>query len=316
MMRKILGLCTTIGLMWMPIQTQAAEQFMLKTSTAAPTPKAARGFRDCPGCPVMVSIPSGRFDMGSPDSEDSRGDDEGPVHEVKISAFAMGKHEITRGQFAEFVKKSKYSTADKCWTLEDGNYEERIGDWRKPAFEQNDNHPVVCINWNDAHAYVKWLSRRTGKKYRLPSEAEWEYAVRGNTSTPRYWGVNPDDACNYANGADETAKARIKGATSWSVHSCADGFAYTAPVGSFKANSFGLHDMLGNTWEWTADNYQKSYQVIPADERAGQGNEKLRVLRGGSWNNSPADLRAAIRIGSKPELRFSSFGFRVARSIK
>jgi len=122
----------------------------------------------------------------------------------------LGKTEITRGQFAEFVNKSGYITGDKCWTLEDGNYEERKGNWRELGYPQDDNNPVACINWNDAKAYAKWLSRKTGKKYRLPTEAEWEYAARGNTGTARYWGSNPDEACGYANAARQDSAGTDK----------------------------------------------------------------------------------------------------------
>ena len=292
----------------MPAQSQAA-----KKDNAA---KAGKTFHDCRGCPEMVVIYSGSLAMGSPDSEKGRGDDERPVHSVEIAAFAIGKTEITRGQFAEFVKRSGYLTGDKCWTLENGKYEERKGNWREPGFPQDDKQPVACINWNDATTYAKWLSKKTGKRYRLPTEAEWEYAARGNTSTARYWGDNPDEACKYANVADTTAQAQIRGATSWSVHRCTDGFAYTAPVGRFQANAFGLYDMLGNVWEWTEDNYHGNYKGAPADGSAWQGGGTKRVLRGGSWNSSPPDSRVAIRYGNKPEIRFSSFGFRLARSLK
>jgi formylglycine-generating enzyme required for sulfatase activity len=316
--RNLLGLIiATFCLMGLPAQSQAAiKDNATKASKAASAPKAGKTFHDCPGCPELVVIVSGIFDMGSPDSEDRRGHDEGPVHSVKISAFAMGKTEITRGQFAEFVKKSGYITGDKCWTLEKGNYEERTGSWREPGFPQDDKQPVACINWNDAQTYVKWLSHKTGKKYRLPTEAEWEYAARGNTSTARYWGDNPDEACTYANTADKTALATIDGATSWSVHNCTDSFAYTAPVGRFKANVFGLYDMLGNVWEWTEDNYHDSYNGAPTDGSVWQGGGTKHVLRGGSWNNSPWDVRADTRYKSEADVRFSSFGFRVARSLK
>jgi formylglycine-generating enzyme required for sulfatase activity len=324
-MHNLYGLIIAIFcLMGMTAPSQAATKdnaakakaVKAKAAKAASAPKAGKTFHDCPGCPEMVVLYSGRLDMGSPKSEKGRADDEGPVHSVNISAFAMGKTEISRGQFAEFVKKSRYNTGDKCWTLDNGKYEERKGNWREPGYPQDDKQPAVCINWNDALAYAKWLSHKTGKKYRLPTEAEWEYAARGNTKTARYWGDNPDEACAYANGADKTAQAQIKGATSWSIHKCTDGFVYTAPVGRFKPNSFGLYDMLGNVWEWTEDNYHDSYQGAPLDGSAWQGNGAKRVLRGGSWNNSPSNLRAAIRYASKPDVRFSSFGFRLARSLK
>jgi formylglycine-generating enzyme required for sulfatase activity len=314
-MRKLFGVIITIFyVMFIPAQAQAATKGTV-TKAAHPA-KTGATYRSCRGCPQMVAIYPGSFDMGSPDSEAGRGDDEGPVHSVKITAYSIGKNEVTRGEFAEFVKKTRYSTGDKCWTLENGKYEEHKGNWREPGFPQSDLDPVVCINWNDTQAYAKWLSHRTGKKYRLPTEAEWEYAARGGTGTARYWGNNPDDACAYANGADKTAQAKIGGATSWSVHHCTDDFAYTAPVGHFKPNAFGLNDMLGNVWEWTGDIYHANYKGAPTDGSAWQGSGEKRLLRGGSWNNSPADLRAAVRYKSDPGLRFSSFGFRVVRSYK
>ena len=297
-------------------QGKAAQQVQAaKPSRIVQAPKVGKTFRDCPGCPEMVVIRSGSFDMGSPDSEDGHADDESPMHRVNIATFALSKNEITRGQFAEFVKKTKYSTNDKCWTYEGGKFSERSGNWEKPGYTQDDKHPAACINWNDANAYAKWMSRKTGKQYRLPTEAEWEYAARGNTTAARYWGGNPDAACVYANAADMTAQTQILGAPSWTVHKCADGFAYTAVVGSVKANAFGLNDMLGNLWEWTEDGYHDSYEGAPNNGSVWQSDDTKRVLRGGSWNNSPHHVRAAIRNGNKLALRFSIFGFRLARRL-
>lgn len=323
----------TLYLTWIPTQAQiqAAQQGKTavaseaaqvpkagkkaKASGVAQAPKAGKIFRDCPTCPEMVVIPSGSFAMGSPGSEAGRDDDEGPVHRVNVAAFALGKTEVTRGQFAAFVKKTEYSAGDKCWTLDGGKVEERDGNWQELHYAQDDSYPVGCLNWKDAQAYTEWLSRMTGKKYRLPTEAEWEYAARGNTRTARYWGDKPDEACTYANVADKTAQAQIRGASSWSVHKCSDGFDYTAPTGSFEANAFGLKDMLGNVWEWTEDSYHDSYEGAPTDGSAWQGDGAKRVLRGGSWNNAPRNVRAAVRNGYKPKLRFSFFGFRVARKL-
>ena len=309
-------------LMWTPAQIQAAEQ---GEATKAPrsqfvpkspgTPKAGKVFRDCPDCPEMVIVPAGSFDMGSPDSEEERDDDEGPVHRVNVAAFALSKTEITRWQFAAFVKQTRYDAGDKCWTFEGGKFAERNGDWRKPGYIQDDKHPVTCIGWIDAQSYAIWISRKTGKQYRLPTETEWEYAARGKTSSSRYWGDGPDNACKYANVADKTAKAQIPGSLSWLAHDCADSFAYTAPAGSFKANAFGLKDMLGNVWEWTEDSYHDSYDGAPADGGVWRGNGGKHVLRGGSWNNDPQNVRAAVRNGEKPARRFSIFGFRLARKL-
>jgi sulfatase modifying factor 1 len=282
----------------------------------ASTPKTGKTFRDCAGCPDMIIIPAGSFAMGSPDSEKGRDKDEGPVHQVSISSFALSKTEITRGQFAAFASKAHYVAGDTCWTLQDGKYDSRAGNWQNPGYPQGDKHPVTCINWEDAQAYAQWMSQKTGKKYRLPSEAEWEYAARGQTQSIRYWGANPDQACRYANVADKTAQTEIKGTSAWLVHNCMDGFAYTAPVGHFKANAFGLKDMLGNVWEWTEDSYHENYKDAPTEGSAWQGDGVKRVLRGGSWNNEPQNVRSAIRNGNKATQRFSIFGFRLAREIK
>ena len=304
-------------LMWTPTQIQAAGQGKAtKATKSLHAPKAGKIFRDCPDCPEMVVIPAGVFDMGSPDSEGGRDKDEGPVHRVKIAAFALSKTEITRGQFAAFVKMTEYDAGDKCWTFADGKFAEREGDWRKPGYLQDNKHPVTCISWNDAQAYAKWISRKTGKQYRLPTEAEWEYAARGKTGNSRYWGDNPDEACKYANVTDKTAKAQIPGSLSWLAHDCTDRFAYTAPVGRVKGNAFGLNDMLGNVWEWTEDCYHDNYEGAPADGSAWQGESAKHVLRGGSWNSDPQNVRAAVRNSDKSARRFSIFGFRLARKLQ
>ena len=315
---KLSGLLiVTLYLGWMPAPAQAAKQEKTtKASKAAQVPKAGKVFRDCPDCPEMIVIPAGSFSMGSLKSENGRNDDEEPVHQVQVTAFALGKTEIARGQFAAFVKQTQYDAGDKCWTIEGGKYEERgERNWRNPGYPQNDKHPVTCINWNDAQEYATWLSGKTGKKYRLPTEAEWEYVARGKTSTARYWGGNPNEACGYANTADQTTQTQVQGAAYWSVHRCSDGFAYTSPTGSFKANAFGLKDMLGNVWEWTADNYHDNYDAAPTDGSAWSGNDAKYVLRGGSWNNDPGNVRTAIRNRNWPATRFNSFGFRLARTL-
>ena len=313
---KLTGLIVAIScVMGWNAHATAQDKVVKPASVAQKKIKVEKTFRDCRGCPKMVVIPAGSFLMGSPVTEIGRREDGDPVHQVNIGTFALGKTEITRGQFADFVKATGYLTGNKCWTIEDGKYEERIGNWGRIGYMQDNNHPVVCINWNDARAYTEWLSLKTGKKYRLPTEAEWEYAARGKTITARYWGESPNGACTYANTADQTAKELIKTSTSWQVHNCKDGFAYTAPVGSFKANAFGLNDMLGNVWEWVEDSYHENYQGAPVDGSAWKNVGKNHVLRGGSWYDAPRYVRAAGRDKAAATRRYDNFGFRVARTL-
>ena len=264
-------------------------------------------FRDCTDCPEMIPIPGGSFEMGSPNYEAGRRDGEGPVRRVSISPFALGKHAVTRGQFAAFVAETNYDAGDKCWTVEDGKAEVRSArNWRDPGFRQDNSHPIVCISWNDATAYAQWLSRKTGKTYRLASEAEWEYAARAGTTTARYWGESADQACAYANVMDTAGKSQVPGVT-WEV-SCTDGHAYTAPVGSFKPNAFGLHDMLGNVWQWTQDCWHDSYDGAPTDGSVRSGGDctEKHAVRGGSWASGPGSVRAAARSAASSTRRKSA----------
>jgi formylglycine-generating enzyme required for sulfatase activity len=310
-MRKLtVFFLASLNVMWLSMPLHAAPAITAKM------PKAGKVFSDCATCPQMVVIPAGSFAMGSPETEEGRRDDGDPVHRVTIAAFAIGRTEITRGQFAEMVKKNNYTTGNKCWTLEGGKYEDRKGrGWRDPAYKQDDKHPVTCVNWDDAQVYANWLSAKAHKQYRLPTEAEWEYAARGNTVTARYWGENPDEACAYANAADKTAQTQTPGSEHWTVHNCTDGFAFTAPVGSFKPNAFGLYDMLGNVWEWTEDSYHDSYKDAPIDGSAWQGDGAKRVIRGGSWYDAPQYVRSAGRDQAVQERRYNNFGFRVVRVL-
>ena len=176
----------------------------------AQTPAAGTVFRECTDCPEMVVLPSGSFTMGSPGHETGRDDDEGPQRVVTLARpFALGRYELTRGQFAAFVAASGYqSQGGNCWyrNADEGKYKDDDASltWRNPGFSQNDGHPVVCVSWNDAKAYADWLASKTGKPYRLPSEAEWEYAARAGSANSRPWGDDPNQACRHANIADPT----------------------------------------------------------------------------------------------------------------
>ena len=273
-------------------------------------PSPGDKFRDCPGCPELVVVPSGSYRMGSPSSEVYREDDEGPVHRVAIARpFAVGVYEVTRGEFARFVSETGRSMGDSCIVYEDGGLQERSGlSWKSPGFNQTDAHPVVCVNWHDAQAYVRWLSRETGQHYRLLSEAEWEYVARAGTTTEYWWGGEGTDYCRYANAS--------QGSTVASQGLCNEGYEETSPVGSFPANEFGLHDVSGNVKEWTEDCWNKNYEGAPSDGSAWEsGDCRYRMVRGGSWVNPPVDLRSGHSSAEPSGGRDNTIGLRVARTL-
>ena len=286
---------------------------------SAPTSEAGTRFRECRDCPEMVVIPSGSFTMGSPESEQGRFKNEGPEHRVAIPrSFAMAVDVVTRGEYARFVRATRRATPDSC-RVYDVSFADndlirvRGKNWRKPNFSQADDHPVVCVTWDDAHAYVDWINRQVapgGKKpYRLPSEAEWEYAARGGTATPYYWGAEIlRSRTNY--GPDEPRFAPVaQGADRW---------AYTSPVGAFPPNPFGLNDMAGNVWQFTEDCWHDSYEGAPVDGSARiDGKCDERVVRGGSWFKPPAGERSAKRgQGKVVDLKGNhEIGFRLVRDL-
>jgi formylglycine-generating enzyme required for sulfatase activity len=276
--------------------------------------------------PEMQLIPAGQFQMGSPDSEEGRSNDEGPVHAVSIyRPFALSRCEITVGQFKRFVSETGYQTdaerGDGCYVLNEAadEFEPKKGtNWRSPNVTQTDDHPVVCVSWQDAKAYTRWLSAVTGVVYRLPTEAEWEYAARTTTASElsRYWGDDDPNGCAYANGAHQTLKEAIP-AFNFAIAECQDGAVYTQLTGAYQRNAFGLSDMLGNAWEWVEDCYTDNYDGAPIDGSARQEEVECatQVLRGGGWFNEPGDIRSAGRSGGDPDVAFDSTGFRIARAL-
>ncbi len=279
-----------------------------------PVPRPGQVFRDCPECPEMVVIPAGSFDMGSPRYDPERSGREGPQHRVNVPAFALAKTELTRGQYAAFVQATGYRGGSWCVSHEEGkNNQRRDRSWRMTGYAQEDNHPVACIGREDALAYLEWLSKQTGRQYRLPSEAEWEYAARAGTDKSRYWGESPDQACEYANVGDQTTQNQVSGGIK-AAHNCSDGYAYTAPVGSFKPNAFGLYDMIGNVQEWVEDCWHDDYSGAPNDGSAWIKDKcSFELVRGGSWIDRPQLSRSPfrIRIGAYYE---GDTGFRPART--
>ncbi len=299
-----------------PKPQQPAAPVVEARAKAAGQPRPGEVFRDCNDCPEMVVIPAGDFNMGSPSTESGHFDDEGPQHRVSVMSFAAGKFEVTRGQFAAFVNSTGHNAGNECRMFEGGKWEKRSArNWQNPDYSQADNHPVVCVSWDDAKAYTAWLSRKTKHSYRLLSEAEWEYAARAGTSTSRYWGDSPDAACTYANLMDVTGMSQVPGVTG-EIHNCSDGNSHTAGVGSYTPNAFGLYDMTGNVWEWTEDCINDGYSGAPSDGSAWTtGDCERRVLRGASWLSNPERARSAVRIGVVDSVRDGHFGFRLARTL-
>lgn len=285
----------------------------------APSSDLAGGgniFRDCKECPEMVVVSAGTFQMGAARSESGSGENERPKHEVKLAkGFAVGRFEVTRAQFAAFVADSGYKIDSACYVWQHSStWENQQGrNWRDPGFRQSDDHPVVCVSWKDAQAYLAWLGRKTGKAYRLPSEPEWEYIARGSTKTSRYWGDDLSLACEYANVHDKETQSDHR--FDWEPHDCKDGYSETAPVGKFKPNPFGLYDVLGNVWEWTEDCLSTNYINAPADGSASVAEDcPKRVYRGGGWSG-PALPRSGVRNGNQSNYRSQLLGFRVVRPL-
>lgn len=241
----------------------------------------------------FLFIKGGCYQMG--DSVGEGDPNERPAHEVCLSDFYIGQHEVTNGQFKKF--RPQHNSGKSL----DINLDE-------------EKQPVANVSWEDAVAFSQWLSQTSGQTYRLPTEAEWEYAARSGSNQSRFWGNNPDEACTYANVADLTAKERRE---KWTAFSCNDGYAVSAPVGSFKPNGNGLFDMLGNVWEWCEDVYNsEAYHKLPKDNPLYGGSGEYRVMRGGGWSNGPLGIRSSHRVGLSPDFGHHSLGFRLVKTVE
>jgi formylglycine-generating enzyme required for sulfatase activity/catechol 2,3-dioxygenase-like lactoylglutathione lyase family enzyme len=277
--------------------------------------------KDCATCPDLVAVGPGEFMIGSTaetkDVDVSRG--ETPQAKIKIAkGFLLGRYEVTVGQYREFVRETGYQAPKKACRVWDNEFVDKDdATWENPyqPAKPEPQHPVGCVSWNDAQAFISWLSKKTGKAYRLPSSAEWEYAARAGTTTSRFWGEGTDDACEYANTFDISAKEKYP--FPWAFSPCKDGYPEQAPVGKFKPNNFGLYDMIGNVWEWTADCYAGSHQGRPRDGKAWTWNGACenRETRGGAWMSAPERNRIAWPGRDPAERRLNYFGFRIARDL-
>lgn len=295
------------------------------TARAAESPRAPGAvFRDCDDCPEMVVIPAGSFVMGTPSAAPAGGVQGAEADAVAITvprAFALGRHEVTRAQYARFIADSGYEPRAGCrgWdpALARFSDDARRG-WQNPALPAvpADDHPVTCVSFADAQAYVQWLAKETGERYRLPSEAEWEYAARAGSRTLRPWGDSPESGCEFANTYDLGAEAVYR--LGWPGAACRDGQPDIAPVGRYGANAFGLHDVIGNVREWVQDCASGSFAGRPLDARAWEwlGGCNNRVRRGGSWLTPPAQSRSAYRDDAPAGERTDDTGFRVAMEFE
>lgn len=306
---------------------------LLPFAAAAAGEDASRRFVDCRDCPDMVVIPAGSATLGS--SRDERaasgivplfGDREGPTYKVSFARpYAIGRTEVTRGQYRAFVEATKRPDPTGCGVHEPkgDTWGPQPGfSWHKPNFDQDDSHPAVCISYDDATAYTAWLTKKTGKSYRLPSDAEWEYAARGGTTTPWYWGSAPEKGCAIANLLSAGTLDKLGWPKSLADRMvCSSSRSFTVPVASYPANPFGLYDMAGNAFEWSADCNSKDNGDGHADGSArmagdtGVGCDR-HYLKGGAFHTPFWLTRSAVRGAPIPaDLHMFAVGFRVARSL-
>ena len=263
----------------------------------------------------FVAVDGGCFSMG-----DTFGDgeqDEKPVHKTCVSDMAMSKYDITVGQFRRFVESTNYRTEAEngggCFIYNGKDWKKQVGNnWKTPGFTQNDLHPVTCVNWNDAQAFVKWMNTLGLRRYRLPTEAEWEYAARSGGRKERFAGFSDKNQLyKYANFCDSNCDA------SWKTVVQNDGYKGTSPSGNFQPNALGLYDMTGNLWQWIGDLYgEKYYNKSPKYNPVGPQTGTDRVVRGGSWLNAPTDVRAADRNSCAPDYSAFDLGFRLVTHDK
>lgn len=283
---------------------------LLSAAACAPLPDAEQADAGCAECPRMVTIPAGEFQMGKT-IDRGYGEMDGPTHKVTLArSFALATHEVTLGEFRAFAASSGYVSEGKCNVYDDNTswHIDPTRNWAKPGFPQEENHPVVCVSWRDANAYIGWLNARTGRQYRLPSEAEWEYvATSADLGNSRNGGKVTHDLANI--GKEECCGGKVEGADKWT---------WTAPVGSFAADRFGLHDLRGNVWEWQQDCYNVNFDGAPADGSPRTSNcssPDWRVVRGGSYGDAGEFLEERFRLRGPEDQAYFTLGFRLARSL-
>jgi len=279
--------------------------------------------RDCPECPELVVIPAGTFQMGSTPEEtlmakvpEARARNEHPEVTVTIARpYALGRREVTIAEFRAFAVATGFSTTKGCFGFRDKSWAlEPEASWEDPGFAFTDQHPAACVTLSEIQAYLDWLSARTGARYRLPTEAEWEHAARLGTQPVRIWRADDSDACTQFNAADRQFTTQYD--ENWPSFACDDGFLVTSPAGHFPPNALGMYDVLGNVAELTADCFVAGHAGRPTDASAREDETcNARVFKGGSWAGEPGFLRPAFRVAATPEVRGNGFGVRVLREL-
>lgn len=257
----------------------------------------------------FAHIPSGSFMMGDKDGQK----DERPRHQVSIAAFYLQTTELPKSLYAQFIKSNPSLNTSQGCMIFDGEWRHSASaNWENPGYNQDSDHPAVCTSWNDAQAFLRWANDNAhpqGIQFRLPSEAEWEYASRAGSEERYHWGSNGDGLCTHANASDKRTLQRFP---SFKSNTCDDGFLETAPVGQFTPNSFGLYDMYGNAWEWVEDCWNNSYHGAPNDGSARQtGDCTRRIFRGGAWGDNPHFARSGLRNRSNANIGKDDVGFRL-----
>jgi formylglycine-generating enzyme len=312
-MRKAVGLAMALMVVASAMIFTGAATSVPSMPVTAPSTQPAKELTLDLGDKVTLKlalIPAGKFIMGSPETEKGRRDNE-EQHEVAIpKPFYMGVTHVTVEQFAAFVRESGYKTDDEktfqslslAIEIKDGKLNVILVSgcsWRKPSFTQKGDHPVVHASWFDAQAFCDWLSKKSGKTVTLPTEEQWEYAYRAGTTTAYPWGDNPDDGKGWANCADQSLQKRLPNAPpDWRFFNWDDGFVFTSPTASFKANAFGLYDMTGNAWQLCQNAIEPNEKAPATDPKVAATNprESIKcVLRGGSWGCDPTYCRSAFR---------------------
>ncbi|HPF25450.1 MAG: formylglycine-generating enzyme family protein [Steroidobacteraceae bacterium] len=290
---------------------------------ASAASKADASFQDCHTCPVMVVVPAGQYLMGT--AKAVQVPSEVPAEldpiEVRIErSFALGRFEVTRAEYAEFARatgRDRERVRCRTWVKERQGFRDLEIPWDAPNIPAvpRADHPATCVDWHDAHAYAEWLAGRTGQPYRLPSEAEWEYAAKAGSEALQPWGAADRCHCEFANSNDRATMARYP--LAWGMVDCDDGFPDIAPVGSLRPNAFGLYDMIGNVWEWIEDCSTLTYFGRPTDQRAWvwDGGCKRRIQRGGGWSTGPERSRPGFHGDGDDEDRADFAGFRIARDL-